>query len=748
VAANPTDFETVSTLAQYEAVYGLRSKAIELRQRLVQLDAANRGNLGELYGLLLLPADFGSVRNPDGSPRFDARGWAAVPADEQRRLLADAEITNAALAERVYAASMEVAPYDIRFAGRKAAAMRERGKFDVAAKALNDVIARAEKDGKATAAMYTEQGLYLDAVGERAASDAALAKAVSLQDPKKHEVDLVLVELEARRGNTKRAIEVLSGALGDPPTVANLIRLADLQTVAQQFDDAQKTIERVRPMLGKSPSVESQRQVEMLVAGIAAGQADQFHAAGKAEESKKKTEEALAALGRAEALAPSDLFAPLRRVQILRGMSVAQQDPARLDAAIGAADRALARNAMYWPMVSARADLSLDKRDIKAAIGLVERFLQAQPASDEARMRLMDMQMASGNAPRAIEVARGGIEQHPQDSIWAERLGQLLEASGDVAGAAREYERAFTLDPRSMSYLEKATNARLASGGAAEALSLLRGANELTARSPVLRALAAVAISRSGKREEGVVAGREALTTARASKDDPALNTERTLMVLRNLFAADKPADFEAFVLQTGTPTAVECAIIADTWARSGPTGKAKALEWCGKVDAFGDAASAGVRAGVALTRGTVLYASGDVAGACDAFVQAATLSPRNAAALNNAAYLLVKSKNDTAKAFEYATQAVTLAPAQADYLDTLGYVLLKMGRMADADDVLGKSVAVSPTASGLLHLAQVKAAQGNVGDARQLLDRARARPGDDDSKKSIEEFAETLKGK
>ena len=192
----------------------------------------------------------------------------------------------------------------------------------------------------------------------------------------------------------------------------------------------------------------------------------------------------------------------------------------------------------------------------------------------------------------------------------------------------------------------------------------------------------------------------------------------------------------------------MEAAIIADAWMRSGVTGGDKALEWCGKVDAAGESASAGIRSAAAMTRGSVLYARGDLKAACDSFEAAADIAQRNAAALNNAAYLLVKVKNDTAKAFEFASLAVQLAPAQPDYLDTLGYILLKSGKLQEAEDVLNKSVAVAPTASALLHLAQVRAGQGNVGDARQLLDRARAKSPDADTAKEIDEFTASLKGK
>jgi len=753
IAANPSDLDTLIIAAQYEAVYGSRAKAIEHRQRVLQIDSTNRENIGDLYSILYMPADFGSVRDAEGRQRYDARGWSTVPPDEQRRLLEDAGVMNVAIAEQLYDAAMKLSPLDIRFAGRKAAIMRENGKLPQGIKALQDVVSRAESQGKATAIMYVEQGLYLDAIGDRPASDAAFAKAVALQDPKKREVDLALAEVEARRGNPARAIELITSVMGDSPTLPGLMRVADLQVVATKYADARATMNRISALLGKSPNSETQRQYEMLLSGVAVGEADELRDAKKMDEAMVKIQEALAALSRAETVAPSDLFAPLRRVQLMRGMAIANQDPTKLDAAIAEADRLLARNAMYWPMVSARVDLALDKRDIKSAIGILERFLQGQPASDEARTRLLDMQMASGNVPRAIEVAAAGVALRPQDPVWAERLGDLQQRAGNAAAAAREYERAFTLDPKSVVYLEKSANARLSSGDAVGTLNLLRGASDLVSRSTVLRALSAAALAKSGRRDEGLIAGREALASARALPADSVVTTERTVMVLRDMFAVDKTADFEAFLMQVGgAPSVVEETILADAWSRSGPDGADKALEWCTKVDARAakDPASVppAVSAAVAMTRGTVLYTKKDMQAACAAFVSAAKLASGNPAALNNAAYLLSKVMNDNAQAFEFASRAVVLAPAQPDYLDTLGYVLLQMGRLAEAEDALNKSVAAAPSTSALLHLAQVRAAQGNIGDARQILDRARARPADPDSTKDIEAFAETLKGK
>ncbi len=748
VAANPSDADTAAMAAEFEVVYGLRSKAVELRQRVLQLEPSNRGNMAELYSLLFLPPDFGSIRDASGRPRFDARTWATVPADEQQRLLTDARVANLRLAEELYQAIMKETPLDAAFASRKAAQLRQLGRFDEATATVQTVVDRAESEGKANYSHYVALAGALEEAGNREGSDRALARARELQDPQRREVDAIIVEMAAARGDFAAAIEAMKNSFGEQPSPKTLIRLADLQLLGRQFADASATVERARAALGTSPDAETQRTLELLAAGIYAGEADDLREAGKDEEARARITQALAAIGRAEAAQPADLIAPLRRAQLLRAMAVGMQDPKKFDEAIVEADRVLARNSLYWPAVQVRADLSLDKRDVRQAIALLERYIQSQPGNDEATTKLMDLLVATGNVPGAVTVVRSAVALRPQDPVWADRLGDLLESTGDRAGAAQEFERAFNLDPRTVRYLEKASYARVRAGNAAEALAVLRGSPELVANSPVLRGIAASALMKSNRRDEAMIAAREAIVAARGAKDADA-TVERTAITLREMFEPkDMGAQLEALLVGAGTPTPVECAILADTYTRMGPAGADKALEWCGRVDALGESAPVGVRAGTELTRGSVLYGQGKMNEACDAFERAAKLSPRNPAALNNAAYLMVVAKGDAAGAYEYAAKAVLLAPSQPDYLDTMGLVLLKLGRLDEAADALEKSIAAAPSSNAYLHLAQVRAAQGRAGDARQALERARAQPASDDTKKEIEEFAATLANK
>ncbi|MFO0963901.1 MAG: hypothetical protein U0625_13490 [Phycisphaerales bacterium] len=746
-AANPGDPLTQAQAAQFEAVYGSRARAAQIRAGLFRSNPSDRENIAELYALLYMPPEPASVVDANGRPRYEAREWAAVPIDERRRLLDEAGERNRAIAEQLYDASVAGNPDDLRVPIQKARIMRDMGTPEKGTESFKKFIESAEARKTISAVMMLEYGAHLLAVGDEAGADAAFARAVALQDPARREADLALVEIEARRNRVPKAIEALQRAMGQKPTLQGLLRLADLQIVARRWDDAVKSAEQARALAGAAPTVEVQRTLEMITAGVAAGRADDLVTAGRKTEADAQVAIAMDALGKAAAVAPMDYMAPLRRIQLMRTWGRGSNDAAKIDAAIAEADRLLARNTLLWPAVQLRSDLALDKRDTAGAIAIVDRFVQAQPSSDDGRSRLVDLYALSGNYPRAIDVARAGADLAPQSVFWAQRLGELLAVAGQHSAAAKEYDRALGMEPRSVALLAAAAEARLNAKEAADALAMLRLRNELVAANPNLRAYAAAALNETGRRPEAAVAAREALTAARAAKKaDQA--TEEALRILRRIYTPDRAADYEALLTQGATPTPLEAVTIAEQWARSGPDGIDKALSWADKVLAAGDSTLPAIRAGAQMVRGGALYGKGDLAGACDAFERAAELVPTNPAALNNAAYLLIKVKNDPAKALPLAEKAVTIAPAQAEYLDTLGLAQLKSGKAQQAEETLGRAMSMGESASAAMHLAQAKAALGKTSEAQQAIDRARRLATDPDTKKEVEETASNLSRK
>lgn len=105
------------------------------------------------------------------------------------------------------------------------------------------------------------------------------------------------------------------------------------------------------------------------------------------------------------------------------------------------------------------------------------------------------------------------------------------------------------------------------------------------------------------------------------------------------------------------------------------------------------------------------------------AFSKVIELSPNNAVALNNLAWLL--RKDDPQQAMVYAEKAQQLNPNDAGIMDTLGVVLIERGEAARAVEVLQEAAKVRPDMLAIkYHLATALAKQGDKENARKELKR------------------------
>jgi len=100
------------------------------------------------------------------------------------------------------------------------------------------------------------------------------------------------------------------------------------------------------------------------------------------------------------------------------------------------------------------------------------------------------------------------------------------------------------------------------------------------------------------------------------------------------------------------------------------------------------------------------------------AFEEALKLQPRDAATLNNLAWMLIQGMNKPAEALAYAEKAANLVPNNAAVLDTYGLALELAGDLGKAGDVLRRSIAIQPLPANRLHLGSVYEKAGRKEDA------------------------------
>jgi tetratricopeptide (TPR) repeat protein len=102
--------------------------------------------------------------------------------------------------------------------------------------------------------------------------------------------------------------------------------------------------------------------------------------------------------------------------------------------------------------------------------------------------------------------------------------------------------------------------------------------------------------------------------------------------------------------------------------------------------------------------------------------------NPRDAAALNNLAWILSFQKERAAEALELANRAVQIAGPVPDLLDTRGVAALALGRAEQAIQDLEAAVAAKPDPAILFHLARAYDMAGRRDKSRAALDQARSR--------------------
>lgn len=752
--ANPTDPRIQLLLAQFETTYGSRARAIEVREELARRLQPIPENLAGLYSLLNMAPSIDAVKGSDGQPLSSAQ-WSAMSVEQRGRLLSDAARDFQARAEKIYSDAMAANPLDIGLAVQKARVMREQGRFAEGTAAIQAVVDAAKARGPVPAGMYLDLGMHLLNSNEEAAADKAFEEARKAQDPKRREADLVLVEIDVRRGRLKQAADELEAYLKENPRIEQQVRLCELLNNAGELDRAEAALQRATSMAGSTPSVPVRSTLAMLKGMIENARAEQAERAGKLDEANALRNKAIASLGEAEALQPNVYVPALRRIGVLRqqAKSGGRLDTATLQLAIAEADKLLARNAALYDAAQLRAALELDKGDLQGAIGVLDRYLVAQPQDDGARSRLIALYRELGNRTKAVDLARTAADAAPYRADWREILGDLQADSGDHAGAAAAFERAFQIQPQVYLLLAKAIDERVAAGNPQAGLAFLQAAAPDAQVNPVVRASQAAALAKLGRAAESTAVAKEAIAGARAA----GINSSAMQLVmprLRKLYPADKMQEFEDLMVSTGTPNAAEMVLLGGLWGDMGAQYADKAIKWADATLALGNSVPVPLQAVAHTLRGNALYLKGDVPAAEKEFFRAAELEPNTPSALNNAAFISAEAGTDLARSLDFAERAVALVPERSEFVDTLGYVLLLQAQKSGdpklfqrAEEVLKRSLQLRPSAAANLHLGMLQAATGREAEARKSFDAAsKSADVTPDLKKKIDAAAAALK--
>lgn len=322
----------------------------------------------------------------------------------------------------------------------------------------------------------------------------------------------------------------------------------------------------------------------------------------------------------------------------------------------------------------------LDKQDLKQALSVAQEGIVANPENPGLLEALGQVQLAAGDRQQAASTFGKLSSLQPRSPVGPLRLADLHLRGNDRDGAAAALKRALGTMAPNPELAEKVTGRALQIGRADIALQSAKALQEAQPKQPM------------GWKLEGDVAV--------ARKDWPAaLAAFRKAEQLTTAPSSQLAIALHGTLLVSGR--ADEAARYANAWMDRQPRDLLFRYH-------LGDAA---------LARGQFDKAE-------QQYAAVLVGSPDNAAALNNMAWLKMRS-GKTDEALTLAEKATALRPRVAPYLDTLAEVLAAKGQTDKAITAQQEAVRQAPGVPAFrLRLAQLYVASGNKTEARAELKR------------------------
>lgn len=426
----------------------------------------------------------------------------------------------------------------------------------------------------------------------------------------------------------------------------------------------------------------------------------------------------------------------------------------------------VAADASSWRSRRALIEVLEKGLDFEAAMIELRSVLDVDPTNAEARLKLVDLLQRMGDTRQALEVAQTGFDRAPDDARWPAKIGRIRADRGEFDEAASQFGQLFenTRDPK---YLDLQVRLLLArTPPAAEAvIGLARENSRYFSNDPNLIGAYSVALADAGKRAEALQRFESAY---RLFKPKGVGQLNMLTRWASRLFpkTEDGVAALQLYIdeISGGSPGTVDLLELSVAWQQlaedSSLSPKVREQSQLQAIEALRRASEAGSDArmtSIALLQlGVLLDKTDDCEGAIEAFERGLELRADDHGILNNLAYLGAQCGDDLQLALERSERAVEMRPSDPQYRDTLGAILLKIarretdpdrreGRLRAAEQELLKAIKLGGQAYPWIHLAELRALDGDPEEARLALRNATDFDLNDEQKAEIEQVLSEL---
>ncbi len=405
------------------------------------------------------PADKKDVENA-GQSDLDEATVARIDAQSEKELETVAALLESALKKGLDDANASFAKKMLgsvllqqsqRFA---AGMMQARGRqqLELRDKALAALAEAVENDPSLVEAYLMLARLNLLPGGEKAAVTEATTKAIELlkDDPVEQSAALVLRAL-TQDDNTSRLADLNAAAEADPTNIEAFQARAALR---MQMNDVEGAITDLEKVLLKDPTNQAvagaavQKLVDLDRVDDAMALITKMLAAKPSEgmyrmrailyRSEQKFDEALSDLNKAIAIQPKDPMSLLQRAELALDRDDVKAAKADFRAALQAAPQIINAEAT----IALRSRIALQENRLADAINDAQLLLDARPGDLFRRMRLATLYSLDNRPRKAIDLYTVVLQEDSKNAAVLRSRGDALLSVGDHSAAVDDYENA------------------------------------------------------------------------------------------------------------------------------------------------------------------------------------------------------------------------------------------------------------------------------------------------------------------
>jgi tetratricopeptide (TPR) repeat protein len=340
--------------------------------------------------------------------------------------------------------------------------------------------------------------------------------------------------------------------------------------------------------------------------------------------------------------------------------------------------------------------------EYKNAADAMKQALEMSPDNTRLQAGLANNLMLSDRVEEALSIFEKLSAEDPTNVQPKLRIAEIYRVKRDYVKAADALKKAKALNPQDMEVRYEEVRLLEAQSKYTEAIGLLKGlvdetarpkysAAEAAARGQLLEELASL-YRTAGQYTESVDAYRKASALNKENSAAISLQIIDTYRSAKNPDGVRKEVDAAAAELRAhikGKADVPTLLMLASVYEKGKYYGEeAKALDDAGKV-----AANPKEKESVDFMRGAMFERQKKVEQAEAEFRKVLASNPEHAGALNYLGYMLVDHKMRVDEATQMIKKALELDPENGAYLDSLGWAYYQQGKLEDAEGLLTRAL-------------------------------------------------------